>query len=318
MRSVDVVIPVYNEEDCLPELERRMAALMDDNPAYAWQVLLVENGSTDRSAEIIEAIAARDPRFVPISLVRNFGTEGGILAGLAATQADAAVTMQADLEDPPELIPEMIRAWESGALYVYASVASRARQPLWRRAATGAYYRVASWASDGSIVKNASDFRLLDRHLYTLLNGIQEQNLFLRGLVTWAGFPSAAIPFSRGDRFAGETKFRFRSAAVFASLGILAQSTKPLRFITWTGVVLSILSVIALVVLTVGAFTSGVPFAGFGTIVGLQILFFGLTMVFLGLVSEYIALIYREVRPRPHFIRRPPTDPSDRGQVGTA
>ncbi len=318
MRSVDVVIPVYNEEDCLPELERRMTLLMNDNPGYDWQVLLVENGSTDRSAEIIDAIASRDPRFVPIPLIRNFGTEGGILAGLATTQADAAVTMQADLEDPPELIPEMLRAWEGGALYVYASVASRARQPVWRRVLTGGYYRVAAWASDGSIVKNASDFRLLDRHLYTLLNGIQEQNLFLRGLVTWAGFPSAAVPFSRGERFAGETKFRLRSAAVFASLGILAQSTKPLRFITWTGVVLSGLSLIALVVLTVGAFTSGVPFAGFGTIVGLQILFFGLTMVFLGLVSEYIALIYREVRPRPHFIRKPQAGPAGQESDGTA
>ncbi len=282
-----------------------MTAVMNGSPQYGWQVLLVENGSTDRSAEVIREIAARDARFVEVPLIRNFGTEGGILAGLAATRADAAVTMQADLEDPPELIPTMLEEWEKGALYVYASVASRDRQPRWRRFLTAGYYRIAAWASDGSIVKNASDYRLLDRHLYTLLNEIQEQNLFLRGLVTWAGFPSAAVPFSRGDRFAGESKFRLGNAAFFASLGILSQSTKPLRFITGVGLVLSVLSLVGLVILTVGAFTSGVPFAGFGTIVGLQILFFGLTMVFLGLVSEYIALIYREVRPRPHFIMKP-------------
>jgi polyisoprenyl-phosphate glycosyltransferase len=310
MRTVDVVIPVYNEEDCLPELARRLAAVMDGSPGYAWRVLLVENGSTDSSSAVIQGIAASDPRFVEVPLVRNFGTEGGILAGLAVTRADAAVTMQADLEDPPELIPTMLQEWEKGAYYVYASVASRERQPLWRRLMTASYYRVASWASNGSIVKNASDFRLLDRHLYTILNDIQEQNLFLRGLVTWAGFPSAAVPFSRGERYAGESKFKLSSAAFFASLGILSQSTKPLRFITGVGLVLSSLSLLALAVLTIRAFTAGVPFAGFGTIVGLQILFFGLTMVFLGLVSEYIALIYREVRPRPHFILKPREDDS--------
>ena len=305
MRSVDIVIPVYNEEACIPELVRRLKMLMDGSPDYRWQVLLVENGSTDGSAGLIAAASNDDARFVAVTLVRNFGTEGGILAGMAASQADAIVTMQADLEDPPELIPKMLDEWEAGAKYVYARVASRSRQPLWRRIMTKGYYSLASWASNGAIVQNASDFRLLDKALYTLLLSIQEQNLFLRGVVTWAGFPTASVPFERGDRFGGETKFRLRSAITFASLGILGQTTKPLRFITLLGAILSLLSFVALLILVYNAFSTGVPFAGFGTLVGLQILFFGLTMVFLGLVAEYIALIYREVRPRPHFIAVP-------------
>lgn len=303
--SVDVVIPVYNEAACLPELGRRLSQVMDDHPEYGWRIMLVENGSMDESSALIQQIAERDPRFVEVSLVRNFGTEGGILAGLAAATADVAVTMQADLEDPPELIPEMLKAWQGGALYVYASVEGREHQPFWRRAMTSAYYRIAAWASDGSITPNASDYRLLDRHLYELVNSIGEQNLFLRGLVTWAGFPSAAVPFSRGKRYAGETKFRLSKVLGFASRGILSQSSKPLRFITGLGALLSVLSIVGLLLLAWGAFYRSVPFGGFGTIVGLQILFFGLTMVFLGLVAEYIALIYTEVRPRPHFILRP-------------
>ena len=304
MPSVDVIVPVYNEEACILELGRRLAAVMDSAPDYEWRIVLVENGSMDQSSALIRGLSERDSRFHELQLIRNFGTEGGILAGLAAATADVAITMQADLEDPPELIPEMLAAWRRGALYVYASVQGREHLPAWRRAMTSAYYRLASWASDGGITPNASDYRLLDRQLYELINNIPEQNLFLRGLVTWAGFPSAAVPFSRGMRFAGETKFRLRSVIGFASRGILAQSAKPLKLITGFGAILSALSVVGLIVLTWGALFRSVPFGGFGTIVGLQVLFFGLTMLILGLVSEYIALIYIEVRPRPHFIVR--------------
>lgn len=305
MTTVDIVIPVYNEEECLPELARRLSGVMDGSPEYRWRVMLVENGSIDRSAEVIAEICSADGRFEQLSLVRNFGAEGGILAGMTASDADVTVTMQADLEDPPELIPQMLDAWRNGALYVYASVSSRETLPLWRRVITPIYYKLASWASDGAITPNASDYRLMDRSLREVVLSISEQNLFLRGVVTWAGFPSAAIPFERGQRYGGATKFRFLPALGFATRGMLAQSNKPLRAMTLIGAALVAASVVGLVYLVWAAFFRSVPFGGFGTIVGLQVLFFGLTMVFLGLVAEYIALIYREVRPRPHFVRRP-------------
>lgn len=302
MPTVDIVIPVFNEEDCLPELARRLAAVMDAHPEHTWTAVLVENGSADRSAEIITDICRADARFTQISLVRNFGAEGGILAGLSVSKADATVTMQADLEDPPELIPTMLEKWQQGALYVYASVSKREGAPLWRRLVTSLYYRFASWASDGAITPNASDYRLMDRSLRELVSSISEQNLFLRGIVTWAGFPSASVAFERGERFGGSTKFRLLPAMGFATKGVLAQSNKPLRLITALGFILSVASAVGLLYLVWAAFFRSVPFGGFGTIVGLQVLFFGLTMLFLGLVAEYIALIYREVRPRPHFV----------------
>ncbi len=306
MISVDIVIPVFNEEDCISELARRLVDVMSANPTYAWRVILVENGSTDRSADLINELCARDSRFTRVSLVRNFGAEGGILAGMTESTADVTVTMQADLEDPPELIPQMLEAWRDGALYVYASVSSRDALPLWRRLITPVYYKLASWASDGAITPNASDYRLMDRSLREVVLSVSEQNLFLRGVVTWAGFPSAAIPFERGKRFGGSTKFRFVPALGFAAKGMLAQSNKPLRAMTMVGAAMVLASVAGLLYLVWAAFFRSVPFGGFGTIVGLQVLFFGLTMVFLGLVAEYIALIYREVRPRPHFITKPP------------
>ncbi len=178
---------------------------------------------------------------------------------------------------------------------MYASVEGREHLPG-RSLTTSAYYRLAAWASDGSITPNASDYRLLDRQSYQLINSIQEQNLFLRGLVNRQVFQVQQFR-SHAVRGTRARRFRLRAALGFASRGILAQSAKPLRMITRMGAILSALSLIGLVVLTINAIFNSVPFAGFGTIVGLQVLFFGSTMSVLGLVSEYIALIYTEARP---------------------
>jgi dolichol-phosphate mannosyltransferase len=275
---------------------------MDSDERCDWRVILVENGSTDHSESVIRDICQADERFECLKLARNFGTEGGILAGLSIANGDAAVTMQADLEDPPELIPKMITEWQRGYSYVYGRVLRRGHLPRWRKLGTKIYYRLANWLTEGAVIPNASDFRLLDRQLYLLVVSIQEQNLFLRGLVNWAGLPSSGVEFERDARFAGQTKFDVRKVVLFAIRGILAQSSKPLRLVTTFGVTLSALSMLSIVILAFRAFFLSVPFAGFGTIVGLQFLFFGLTVVILGIVAEYIALTYNEVRPRPHFI----------------
>lgn len=302
VHSIDIVIPLYNESGCIPELGRRLIRVMNDNPRYIWRVIMVENGSHDDTAFQIGLLAKLDSRIHMIKLIRNFGTEGGILAGLSEAKADVAVTMQGDLEDPPELIPSLMREWENGALHVYASIGGRKHLPLWRRTATAGYYRFAAWASDGSIVPNASDFRLLDRRLYVFLRSVPDQNVFLRGLVSWADFPSASVPMMREKRYAGETKFRLGRVVVFALRGILIQSSKPLALLTVVGLLLSAASALGLLYLLWHSLVQGVPFAGFGTLVGLQLLFFGLTMIILGLIGEYLSLVYREVRPRPRFI----------------
>lgn len=299
---VDIVIPIYNEEGCLHELAKRLKSVMDATSEYDWNVILVENGSVDSSGTIVRAIADKDSRFTSLSLVRNFGTEGGILAGLSISTGDAVITMQADLEDPPEIIPRLLEEWRGGSKYVFGRVSSRRHLPKWRTFLTKHYYRLANWASDGAVTPNASDFRLLDSSLRSVLLSINEQNLFLRGLVNWAGFPHSSVDFERAERFAGETKFDVKKVVGFAFRGILSQSSKPLRVLTALGAVTSFFSFIGLVVLAYRALFLSVPFAGFGTIVGLQVLFFGLTTLFLGLLAEYVALIYTEVRPRPHFV----------------
>lgn len=300
--SISVVIPIFNEEECIPELVHRLSDVMDGESDIAWRVVLVDNGSTDQSADLIRDACDSDDRFASVRLVRNFGTEGGILAGLSVVDGDAAVTMQADLEDPPELIPQMIAAWRAGSSHVYGRVASRDDLSLFRRTLTAVYYKLASWLTNEIVTPNASDFRLMDRSLYRLVVSIRERNVFLRGLVNWARFPSTGIDFDRGSRFAGQTKFSVTKTVPFAFRGILAQSPKPLRLFTALGFIVSGLSALALMVLCIRALFFSVSFPGFGTIVGLQFLFFGFTTLFIGLVSEYVALIYDEVRPRPQFI----------------
>lgn len=303
-RIISVVIPAFNESDCVEELARRLAAVMDAESDYGFEVVIVENGSQDDTWQKLVAIRERDQRFKLLQLARNFRMDGGLTAGLAYVTGDACVLMTADLQDPPEMIPQFLRKWEEGFENVYGVVEERDGTGPIRRFNSRAFYWLAGHLTDGRIPRNASDFRLLDRKVYEALRGMEERNRFVRGLAAWVGFQSIGIPMTRPPRFAGASKATTLPVLDLAFKGIFAHSYLPLRLITLTGFVASGCALIAMVVLAVRWLTVGVPFAGFGTIVSLILLVFGALAFMIGILSEYVGLIYEEVKRRPNFVVR--------------
>jgi glycosyltransferase involved in cell wall biosynthesis len=298
MKSVTVIVPAYNEEKCVDELASRLKAVFNNEPAYKWQVIIVENGSTDHTWGKLQAIAAIHPEFRILRLSRNFRMDGGLTAGLEYVDSDACILMTADLQDPPELIPTFLRRWEEGYENIYGVVQERQGTGFIRRFNSRLFYKVAGRLSDGEIPENASDFRLVDRKVYETVRAMTERNRFLRGLFAWVGFKSVGVPMTRPPRFAGESNAHSMKVLELAIKGILAHSYKPLRFISVFGLVLSSLSFIALVPLVLIWLFVGVPFAGFGSVVALILCGLGIQALMLGVISEYLGLVYEEVKGR--------------------
>ena len=300
--KVSVVVPAFNEEDCLSELALRLQGVFEAESEYEWDVIIIENGSTDASWRILRDLHQQDSRFKVVRLARNFRMDGGLTAGLDYVDGDACVLMTADLQDPPEMIPQFLRKWEEGYQNVYGVVTERQGTGPIRTFNSKAFYWLAGKLTDGRIPRNASDFRLLDRRAYEAVRELQERNRFVRGLVAWVGFDSIGIPMERPPRFAGTSKAYSLKVIELAFKGIFAHSYVPLRFITVFGVVISLVALVAFAVLAVFWVVAGVPFGGFGTIVSLVLLLFGALSFMLGIVSEYVGLIYEEVKQRPNFV----------------
>jgi len=302
-KLISIVIPAYNEEDCVDELSRRLVALFKvEEKFYNFEVIIVENGSIDRTWQKLRDIHSRDSRFKVVKLSRNFRMDGGITAGIDFVKGDACVLMTADLQDPPEFISTFLREWEKGWENVFGVVTKRGGTGPIRRLNSRLFYWFAGYMSDGRLPKNASDFRLVDRKVYQAIKNMQERNRFVRGLFAWTGFKSIGIPLERPKRFGGVSNAHTFKVLDLAFKGIFAHSLKPLRLITFTGLVLSLLSLSLLVTLSIIWFTKGVPFAGFGSIVGLFLLLNSVLFLMLGIIGEYIGLIYEEVKQRPNFL----------------
>jgi dolichol-phosphate mannosyltransferase len=302
-KLISIVSPAYNEEGCVDELARRLAATFEPlSDRYEFEAIIVENGSRDSTYQRLLAINARDPRFKVIRLSRNFGGEGGAAAGMHAAKGDAMVVMCADLQDPPEVIPAFIAAWEQGYENVYGVVTVRHDESALRRLYTRTFYWVLNKLSDTRVPRNASDFRLVDRKVYQALIALPERNAMLRTLWWWMGFKSIGIEHERPPRFAGKSTYRFWLNVEIAIRGILTSSYFPLKMIPMFGLGLSALSFLLTAGSAVRAVVFGVPFDGFGTIVCLMLLLFGFLFMFLGVMSEYIGMIFEEVRARPRFI----------------
>jgi dolichol-phosphate mannosyltransferase len=305
-KLISLVVPAYNEAECVDELARRISAVFDLSLGgrYDFEAIIVENGSADDTYEKLLAIRAADPRFKIVRLSRNFDMEGGMTAGLTFAKGDAAIIMSADLQDPPEMIPAFLEKWEQGFENVYGVITRRTDNSLFRRAAAATFYWIINRFADQPVPRNASDFRLVDRKAYESFNTLPERNRMLRAMWGWIGFRSCGIEMERPPRFGGVTAFNTLRTAGFAIKGILASSYTPLKFIPLMGISLSALAFVVFAGLVVKAFVFGVPFSGFGTIVGLILLLFGLLFLFLGIVSEYVGMIFEEVRRRPSFIVR--------------
>jgi dolichol-phosphate mannosyltransferase len=301
-RLISIVIPAYNEEDCVEELARQLTEVMRKLDKYDFEVLIVENGSKDATWSLLAKIAASDYRFKPIRLSRNFGMDGGVTAGLELATGDACVIMTADLQDPPELIIEFVEKWEEGFENIYMIVENRSTSNIFRQVNSKLFYFIADRLSGGLIPKDVSDFRLVDRKVYETVRTMEERNRFVRGLFAWVGFKSIGIKYPRPARFGGESKAQLSTVFRLAKHGILSFSDVPLKLITWFGLVCSGLALSTMFVFAILRFTLGTPFAGFATIVTIVLFFFGLMSFMLGILAEYVAMIHSEVKNRPNFI----------------
>ena len=299
---ISIIVPAYNESECIDELAERLSTVFQSEARYSWECIIVENGSDDDTWEKLVRINAADPRFKVVRLARNFRMDGGLTAGLEFVTGDACVFMTADLQDPPELISTFLREWESGYENIYGIVTERQGTGLIRRMNSRAFYWLAGRLTDIRLPANASDFRLVDRKVYVAIRSMDERNRFVRGLAAWVGFRSIGVPMVRAPRFGGDSKAYTWKVLDLAFKGIFAHSYVPLRLITITGVGLAALAMVLFSILVVLWVVSGVPFAGFGTLVSLTLLLFGVLAFMVGIVSEYVGLIYEEVKRRPNFI----------------
>jgi len=301
-KLISLIIPAYNEEDCVDELFTRLKNIFESEPQYDFEVVIVENGSLDSTWAKLQNIAGQDSRFKILKLSRNFRMDGGLTAGLDYIKGDACVLMTADLQDPPELIPQFLRYWEQGYENIYGVITKREGTGPIRTMNSKLFYWLAGKLTDGRIPRNASDFRLVDKKVYIAVKGMTERNRFVRGLFAWAGFNSIGVPMERPPRFGGVSNAHTLKVLDLAFKGIFAHSYKPLRLITVFGFVLSALSFISILPLFFLWLFVGVPFAGFGTLVGLFLLVFGIVSLMLGILSEYVGLIYEEVKARPNYV----------------
>ena len=301
-KLISVIIPAYNEEDCVDELCRRLQKVAALEISYDFEIIIIENGSFDRTWEKLQEISASDSRFKIVRLSRNFRMDGGLTAGLNYVKGEACVLMTADLQDPPELISNFLRLWEQGFENIFGVVTKRDGTGPLRTMNSKLFYWVAGKLTDGRIPRNASDFRLVDRKVYEAVKELDERNRFVRGLFAWVGFKSIGVPMVRPPRFAGVSNAHSLKVIDLAFKGIFANSYKPLKLITIFGLLMSGISFLSILPLSIIWLVKGVPFAGFGTLVAVALLVFGLLSLMLGIMSEYVGLIYEEVKGRPNFI----------------
>jgi len=301
-KLISIVVPAYNEQDNIEELANRLQSLFKANANYDFEVIIVENGSIDQTYEKLFLLHQKDSRFKILQLSRNFRMDGGLTAGLNYVSGDAAVVMTADLQDPPELITEFIKKWEEGYDNVYGIVIKRNGTSAIRRFNSQLFYKIANALTGGMIPKNVSDFRLIDKKVYQTINSIHERNRFVRGLFSWVGFKSIGIEHERAERFAGSSNAHTLKVIELAIKGVLAHSYVPLKLISIIGLLVSLFSFIVLIFSVVKAIFWGVPFNGYLMILTVTLLMFGILFMTLGILSEYIGLIYEEVKQRPNFI----------------
>jgi dolichol-phosphate mannosyltransferase len=281
------------------------------HPEYDWKMIVCDNGSSDSTWEIISNLAIESPRVLGVRMSRTFTLDSAFTMGIDIATSDAVIIMASDLQDPPEVIHEFLRKFDEGFEQVVAKVVSRRHVPFIRRNLSNIFYVIANRATNNMIPRGVSDFRLLSRTAYEATKKMRERNRFLRGLIAWTGFRTAIVEIDRPDRFAGDSKFvkiPLKRVIKWAISSILSHTSAPLTLIAVMGFFLSATSILATLVASMIWIFSGVPFAGFGTILGVVLVGFSLTMFAIGIIAQYIALIYEEVKERPLYLIAERTD----------
>ncbi|MFA6165079.1 MAG: glycosyltransferase family 2 protein [Gemmatimonadaceae bacterium] len=300
--TLDIVVPCFNEEAVIEQTHQRLAEMARGITAVRTTVIYVDDGSRDGTLVKLRAIAAGDPHVRIVALSRNFGHQYALTAGLDASTGDAVAVIDADLQDPPEVIPEMVARWRAGADVVYGVRATRQGETAFKRGTAHVFYRLLQTLGNADIPADVGDFRLLDRRVVDTLRDMPERDRFLRGLVVWAGFRHEGVSYERLPRAAGQTKFPFRRMFSFALDGIFSFSTVPLRLASYLGLIVSILSMIGVVyAFYIKLFTVGVVPGWAAQWIGTLFLG-GVQLLSLGVIGEYVGRIYGEVKRRPLYV----------------
>lgn len=303
---VSVVVPVYNEERSIHPLLARLLPILEQ---FQYEIIFVNDGSTDKTEEQILHECDNNNHIKLVSFSRNFGHQNALTAGYQNSKGDCVISMDADLQDPPEIIPEMVEKWQNGSKIVYARRKRRHADSFSKRVTAHLFYSFINVMSDVPIPMEVGDYRLLDRVVVTFLNDLPEHTRFLRGLVAWSGYPAAYVEFDRGARVAGESHYPLSKMLVFAFHGITSFSTKPLRIASWAGFTAACLGFIGIIYAIVGRFYFEAYWVTGWTALFVGIMFLGgVQLITIGIVGEYIDRIYTEIQKRPMFVIKQKTN----------
>ncbi|WP_152663607.1 glycosyltransferase family 2 protein [Paenibacillus wulumuqiensis] len=296
-----IVVPVYNEEAVVFECYRRLTEVMRQT-SDSYELIFINDGSRDQTSSMVSQLCSSDPAVKLIDFSRNFGHQIAITAGMDHAQGDAIVVIDADLQDPPELILEMIEKWKEGYDVVYATRAERKGETGFKKWSAAAFYRTLNKLSDIDIPLDTGDFRLIDRKVCEAMKNLKETNRFVRGLVSWVGFRQTSISYVREERFAGETKYPLKKMLKFASDALVAFSLKPLRLASILGSVISLFSFIYLLFVVGQKLLHFSTTPGWASVIACILFLNGIMLIILGVLGEYIGRIYDEVKQRPLYL----------------
>ena len=299
--AFSIIAPVFNEIDCLDELYRQIRRVMDST-GEAWELVLVDDGSRDGSTDKIRQLAVEDEHVRPVIFARNFGHQIAVTAGMDYSRGQAVVVVDADLQDPPEVILQLIERWREGYQVVYAVREEREGETWFKKVTASAFYRLIFRITDVKIPLDTGDFRLLDRQVVDVMGQMRERHRFLRGMSAWAGFRQIGVPYKRAARFAGVTKYPLRKMIALALNAITSFSYVPLQLATYLGFISAAVSILSILVVIVMRLSGSHAFYGQATTLSAVLFLGGVQLISLGILGEYIGRIYDEVKGRPLYI----------------
>lgn len=302
MVDISFIVPMYNEEDVIDIFFAKMSETLAELPQYSYEYICVNDGSTDKTLSLLRTRAKKDQRVKVISFSRNFYKEQALFAGLAEAKGRCVIPMDADLQDPPELIAEFLQKWEEGYEVVYGIRNDRKKDTFFKRLTSAAFYKIFNLIADRPIPANTGDFRLMDRKVVDAILLIQENKLFMKGIFSWVGFKTCGVEYKRPERAAGQTKWNYWKLWNFALDGITASTTLPLRIWTYIGGLIATVSGLYALYIIFRTLFLGVGVPGYASLL-VSILFFGsVQLIVLGIFGEYIGRIFTEVKRRPRYI----------------
>lgn len=300
-KLVTILIPAYNEEEALPMLYERLVKLMDGLPQYNFELLFVNDGSRDKTLEILKEMRKSDSRVCYVNLSRNYGKEVAMIAGFDYINGDCMINIDADLQDPPELIPEMLKYWEEGYDDVYAKRKSRKGESIFKKLTSWGYYRVLQSMTNIQIQTDTGDFRLLDRRCVEAIRQMRESQRYTKGLYSWIGYKKKEILYDRDARVAGKTKWNYRQLANLSIDGITSFTTSPLRWAAIIGMLVSLCGFIYMIIIIAKTLIYGIDVPGYASMMVVILFLGGLQLIFLGIIGEYLGRAFYESKGRPLY-----------------